>query len=133
MAPCLRDEKTYDEIFTFLKNKGIQDPDSIIVDFEQATKIALKKFFPNTSIRGCLFHFGQRFVHSIIYVSHMLSMKLIKTVLFYFLAILLLLAFSYIYVQLYDRSVSCPLGFVSFRHLGFGILPVGKSVFGIPS
>ena len=54
-----KDEKTYDEIFTFFNNKGIQDPDSIIVDFERATINSIKKGFPNTLIRGCFFHFGQ--------------------------------------------------------------------------
>ena len=54
-----KDEKTYDEIFTFLKSKGVQYPNSITVDFERATINIIRKNFPNTSILGCFFHFGQ--------------------------------------------------------------------------
>lgn len=54
-----KEEKTYDEIFKFLKSKGVQDPGSITVDFERATINSIKKNFPNTSILGCFFHFGQ--------------------------------------------------------------------------
>ena len=42
-----------------LENKLILRPEEILTDFEQAAITAFSHYFPNSSILGCFFHFGQ--------------------------------------------------------------------------
>ena len=42
-----------------LENKLILRPEEILTDFEQAAITAFGHYFPNASILGCFFHFGQ--------------------------------------------------------------------------
>ena len=53
-----KEEKTYEELFEFLKEQNLY-PESVTMDFEQAAIKALRKCFPDTTVHGCLFHFCQ--------------------------------------------------------------------------
>jgi hypothetical protein len=73
MYPC---------IFIFLKNKsqrvyermideinknidGIKSPTWILSDFEKAVMLAFKNKYPNSTIKGCFFHFSQALMKNI--------------------------------------------------------------------
>lgn len=64
---CLMSQKTlklYDQFFfelkkLFLKFEIEPNPQRIVCDFEKAIISSTKFFFPNTNVKGCLFHFGQ--------------------------------------------------------------------------
>ncbi|RWS19276.1 uncharacterized protein B4U80_09559, partial [Leptotrombidium deliense] len=53
-------ESTYDMLLAALKAKAPSlNPSTILTDFEIAAQNAFRSFFPNTTIRGCFFHFSQ--------------------------------------------------------------------------
>lgn len=53
-------QETYTAMFNALKQKnGRLNPVTIMTDFEQAAMNAFKEVFPQTSMSGCFFHFGQ--------------------------------------------------------------------------
>ncbi|KAG0437258.1 hypothetical protein DMUE_3794, partial [Dictyocoela muelleri] len=64
---CFMNEKTerlYTKVFNIIKEKlsehGIDfSPQNIQIDFERAGFNSLQRVFPETSISGCFFHFGQ--------------------------------------------------------------------------
>ncbi|KAG0440244.1 hypothetical protein DMUE_1883, partial [Dictyocoela muelleri] len=49
----------YDIIFDKISKKILTQPKFIIIDFESAAYLSLKKNFPNSSISGCFFHLSQ--------------------------------------------------------------------------
>ncbi|GBL76271.1 hypothetical protein AVEN_234525-1 [Araneus ventricosus] len=54
-----KDTSMYDRLFSILKNEAEWNPDTVIMDFEEAATIALCRTFPNVKINGCNFHFTQ--------------------------------------------------------------------------
>ena len=55
---------TYRRFFSILKSavndrQSVLTPESWMIDFETAARNAWKETFPNTTIRGCFFHFTQ--------------------------------------------------------------------------
>ena len=53
-----KNENTYDIIFGWLKSHDLH-PDSVSVDFERSAINSVRKFFPDSEIYGCFFHFAQ--------------------------------------------------------------------------
>ena len=56
--------KTYHRLFTLIQSKCIDhqialSPSTIIVDFEVAVHNVVRSVFPNSTLHGCLFHYGQ--------------------------------------------------------------------------
>ena len=60
---CLAKQKnqaTYDKIFRILKQERTDlNPTSFTIDYERAAMNSIVSNFPQTTIYGCLFHFGQ--------------------------------------------------------------------------
>ena len=64
---CLLPDKqttTYHRLFTLIQSKCIDhqialSPSTIIVDFEVAVHNVVRSVFPNSTLHGCLFHYGQ--------------------------------------------------------------------------
>ena len=55
---------TYHRLFTLIQSKCIDhrialSPSTIIVDFEVAVHNVVRSVFPNSTLHGCLFHYGQ--------------------------------------------------------------------------
>ncbi|KAG0442705.1 hypothetical protein DMUE_0071 [Dictyocoela muelleri] len=65
IIPCIyvfmtnKNEESYYQVFEYLKLNGMSDPEHINIDFELALYNSLKKCFPLTQLRGCLFHLSQ--------------------------------------------------------------------------
>lgn len=60
---CLMTNKTieaYQDVFKFIEAKSFElNPASIMSDYEEGMRIAIKNTWPNCDIRGCLFHYKQ--------------------------------------------------------------------------
>ena len=54
-----KDAITYNRVLELLMERRVLNPHSILVDFENASINALRVFFPDADLQGCLFHFGQ--------------------------------------------------------------------------
>ncbi|GBM77426.1 hypothetical protein AVEN_65458-1 [Araneus ventricosus] len=52
-----KDTSMYDRLFSILKNEAEWNPNAVIMDFEEAAIIELRRTFPNVKISGCNFHF----------------------------------------------------------------------------
>ena len=55
-----KDVQSYSAVYEFLKQyRNDLDPQSFMIDFEQAAITAIRHHFPNAHVQGCLFHFAQ--------------------------------------------------------------------------
>lgn len=52
-------EESYKEVFRYLQNNNIINPQTIIIGFELALKNSLRIFPTTLKIYGCSFHLGQ--------------------------------------------------------------------------
>ncbi|XP_072177746.1 uncharacterized protein [Diadema setosum] len=53
-------EETYSRVLRALLEHGDFHPRTVLIDFELAAKNAFERVFPDTAVKGCLFHLSQR-------------------------------------------------------------------------
>lgn len=54
-----RTYKLYKQVFKHLRDVHNLDPGSIMLDYEKASRLAAARIWPQSTIRGCWFHFNQ--------------------------------------------------------------------------
>lgn len=52
-----RNTECYTSVFKYVESVFQLEPKEIITDFEQAMRNSLRMVYPNTTLRGCWFHF----------------------------------------------------------------------------
>ncbi len=70
--PCVyallpdKKQETYCALWTNLKGEVSIQPDSVLMDFEQASINVVSTVFPDTEVKGCFFHFSQSIYRKIL-------------------------------------------------------------------